>query len=556
MSIHVNGVDTGVNNGIVTTIRSAYGYAHISVKLPDTLMARDVYPANSPSNVPAHLNNGFIASADADCDPSVEWPRIYRFIMTLTITGTGINLKYTFSSKKFKCDFKLPVGWNGVLNFSYTTALYAGGPGWETAYKIGEKPGYPNANHWNRLGIVWAYSSFNYTIPVSDRIIRSVDAASAFEVRDLAIPANATELRLATYSASGLTAKLMDDVALEIPVSKWLPKMLNVCDWITGETVSESQALCRFVHRKGEVESPTWSCRLRRIACDGHKSKDQCASYLPLPKCMFIMARELLDYDAPSGTVTINDDKVKHVFNQKTGLGFIPTDVWRFANEDLKVIQTASMAAVDRAASFYCHKFERPEDHPNALPCYASEYTKMPWALMGQNTFWRYVRDDLTLDLTCAERNWQEIVLRNHDIPLSNPTNMWPDESQIVGAIAIYEGKPDLAPTYNLPDDVPNGLYDVWMYVKNTSQLPLALTCKYPRKFEDIQQVAPVWQIPASSDFAWVKLIPSGATVNALSGGAKLGIDILNGSFGINLTGAHFDIDGEFAFRSLYIERV
>lgn len=567
MSEFVYGSNTGLNNGVVTVVKSALGWAHVKVTLPDSVKAErwdHGAPQAGWGPYEAVLRNGLIAVLKDDMSGAVPVPRMFRFEFNVTITGAGIRFTRSFTTKKFEFDIKLPVGWNGQLQFSYSVNKYYGS--WDTNFNLEDFPNSAvaslpiNPSMWDQFWIFFEYTEFNYTPPMTDRILEVMGQEDAPLLRSIAIPDDATSLRLGTYNARGAEAKLLDAVQLEIPVSQWTPLMLNLCDQYVPSGFAEEQRICRYISRKGLSLTDGWVCRLRRIRCDGFKEPAECTQYSPLPKCAFLLARDLFTVDAEAGTIQVDDDQYKGIFSTKSGMGFVPSTAWRFSNEDLVSLQAGVYDAMDHIAHHYCHKFDNPADYPNALPCYASRHAAMPWSVVGQNTFWRYVKPNGDLDLTCNEAPYAEILLKTKDVPTSNPQNKWPSEAEILAGSVYYESKPDLSPTCVLPYSVPGGAYDLWLHCKNTTGMPVALSGAYPRKIKDLAEATSVaWAVPVSADYAWVKLTPirpqAGAALQ-IGGGLMLQFGIDPSIGGAQIPGSAFDNGGEFAFTSLYIERV
>jgi hypothetical protein len=185
----------------------------------------------------------------------------------------------------------------------------------------------------------------------------------------------------------------------------------------------------------------------------------------------------------------------------------------------------------------------------------------MPWAVVGGQNFWRYVKPGGTLHFGMLERNWDEAVLKNHDIAATNPMNSWPDEKTVLGSHVVYEGRPELSPSTYLPYDLPEGPYEVWAYVKNTSGIPHVLKADYPRDLHTAKLPDAAWIIPAASGWGWVKLQPFKPGFGAqtvehnLSGGARLWFNI-DPYVGGQIVGSALNNGGELAFKSLYLERV
>lgn len=588
MSEFVNGYDDGTNGGIVTKVVSSYGMAHVEVLVPKKTFFRKYVGVGGPgydasynsgrgysfATYLANVHEGFIAR-DAATEGIIDESQrnMKRFTLMLTVTGAGIKHSETFRTMRHHFDMPLPRGFNGALNFAYSVVpidvsqtlpyqesrTYLDENG-QWAGVTGNNPGIEVYSGANLIDWHFNFTSFSYTPPNSDRIIEVMGTGDAPVVEQIAIPDNSTSLRLAAYGAAGVVGKLMDDVALEIPVSQWLPQMLLSCDF-PEQTLDSKHMVCRYVDRangSGKTQpSATSTCTLRRCNCDGYRTSEECSSYKPAKKCPFLLAKEVFDYDAAKGTLQINDEDVKYFLNLNSGLGYIPFWAWRGARPDWDKQAGAAWEAITQAPMFYCHRFENAADHPHALPCYARYTSKLPWALVGQNNFWRYVRSNDSLDLSCIEKNWKEAVLKNIDVAATNPQNTWVDEKTILASEVVHVGKPDLAPATYLPLNLPEGNYEVWAYVKNTSGLPLVLTADYPRKLKHKEHTAK-WFVPASAEAAWVQLVSmaTNAAAAQLSGGARLCFGIENGAGGNLITGATLNNGGEFSFVSLYIERI
>ncbi|MDF1565344.1 MAG: hypothetical protein P1V51_20065 [Deltaproteobacteria bacterium] len=595
MGKYVHGFDDGTNNGIVTTIRSSYGWAHVDVKIPPRLVVRrpfvppyDTGFFRKNTSFPiygAELREGFAAHLDelrlADPAPGYTFvPCIERFQLLLKVTGPGIDVTKNIYTLHHHFDFQLPTGWDGEIRFQYTQTIpnfsssyiYQANRDYpdDGAYTSGVSTSYVDTIWTNNFFWTWSFADFTYAVPSVDRVLEVMGFNDAPRLSQIAVPPEATSVRLSAYGAAGSIGKFCEKVAVEVPVSQMLPRMLLTCDF--PDTVAdESHAICRYIDRanttygggtlKDKVRADSM-CTIRRISCDGMKEPTECREYKPWRKCAFLAAKEFFDYDATTGVLTINDEDIQKFFNLNDGLAYRPYYAWKGPRPDWDKLHSEAFHACKTAPMYYCHRFENAEVHPHAQPCFARHTSSLPWALVGQNNIWRYVRPNNTIDLSCAERNWGEVVLKAHDIAATNPCNLWPDEKTVLGASLVHEGQPNLAPGFYLPQDLPDGAYEVWAYAKNTSALPLIIEADYPRRIRGQHREGATWTIPANTEYGWVRcqaivgVNTACALDHQLGGGARVRISLKNGAGGFIITGSIYESGGEFALRSLYFERI
>lgn len=533
----LNGYDDGSNGGVVSSITYGVGWGDLHLKLPAVVRVGTMWGGIlTMTGELADLHDGFIASKQNDKE------KVSRFTCVVAITGSGVDVRHRFRQREVQIPFPLPRGFIGTVTVSLTVEKEQ-----NSYYDHREKL----TREWWDFEPVFAYSTFQATFD-NAALATEVDQKDVLELSELAVPNGATALEIKSLYAQGMVGKLIDRIELEIPARQFLPQLLLLCTFQEPDGNSPGMSTCRYLERDSLAPRSSWVCKPRRITCSGARS--DCSLYSPFKKCQFIRARELFNYNSADGTLTIDNNGIAKCFDTKDGMGFVPYGAWRGAKDDMLDLFGNLFDALNHGASYYCHKFESQAAHPQLLPCHASQAGVMPWQIVGSQTLWRYVNADNSLDLTCSAGTHTELVLKTEDIPLVNYQD-FPGEATAKATGGVwYTGNPSLAPAAYLPKDLPPGQYGVWAYMKNTTGLGSALCLQVNAQNSvggtdllGASQEA-FCAIPAAPAYAWVQL----HAALPLQPFARL-------TFGMQRTtvpSGAFDAGGEFAVRSIYLERV
>lgn len=551
MGNHVIGNDTGTNNGLITTIRTTYGWAHVSIDVPERLWGYIGRLTDPTKEFPAQLYDGFVAVCD---DPEYDPTKsiIRRFNFKVVVTGAGVEYEHRFTQRHTEFTVptsKLPDGNN--LTFAITEEPF-----------VATRWGFNMS--WGAFRIAWAFTNFVVPISQADRDIDFDDLRGIRKLTSIDVPTGSTRMRLACQDTPNVVGTVIDSVKLELPAREWMPTIHDVCDFWQNEDNAGGASICRYLSRKDDIDQSgnMFGCKLRQTQCSGYRSVEECSYYQPNRKCSFILAKELFTYNPASGCMEIDETMIKQVLNGKTGFGFMPTSAWRGLKDDLSELQNNFFAAVKHASKYFCHRFETQVDNPHLLPCYCSKGAAMPFAQVGNTNIWRFIDADGILDTSYSTRTHVRIKIKNADIAITNPEAKWPGNAEDgVQSSVWYAAKPALEPRVYLPVDLPSGYYDVYAYINNDSELPWGLDARYasPLKESDgdfYKKSTQRMLFPQSSGWEWKKLTASQgvAFTPVLTGGMLLEMKMYLGA--ASLIWDRFDTGGQFQFTSLYIERV
>lgn len=389
------------------------------------------------------------------------------------------------------------------------------------------------------------------TLLDTDLVLDPMDVQGVV-TRSLKVPAGATKVRFMAYGAEGDTAKLLNGIALELPASDWYAGVVDVCGTVDAAGEPVSRARCKYVKRR---EGAPWSCQLYTVHCDGHKTG--CGAYRPNPGCNAWFVTSSTFFPTRDGMMEVTDDTVANLFDQFDGLGLIPWANWRGTREEWLEHYGAVLTGITYPTRYHCHKFDSAGQ--NTLPCYAANETGMAQLTRQNRSFWRYVKSDLTLNTAMTKDGHNELVLKGTDIPLHDPADYGSTAALEAVAVSSLEARADgsMQPRCYLPESFPEGEYDVWAYAKHTIGFPLALVAESTLDSTGIAIPTSRWQVPAAANYGWVKLTPSVKTpAPVLSPFMRLRFAIDPAGLGQTLDYTTFSRNGEFAFKSLYLERV
>jgi len=550
MPIQTYGADDGTN-GITTRMQTVLGRANFKVMMPDTIwicagptVYQQPFNGTGPNEVEGGIINGMVAHSRTRCLPDKKRPeypnRMYahcRFTINAEVIHGAVTRRFHLINKVENFDIPLDSE-SDEVRITYTLEY--------------------DTNDKTRNG----YVGFNYKDPVFeitdlDRMIDWKQGAQQMKVVD--ISADATRLKLRTLTGEGEVAKLMDDIALEIPVSQFVAQMTDRCSSIT--TGKELRKRCEHVQKYSY--SP-WKCRIRSVFCDGWRN--DCANYKPLKGCEMYIAMQ--KFTRNESIIEMDDDQVKYLFDQKEGLGLIPWSEWRGSWLDWMAHLCSKLSALRSGVFYYCHKFDTAPYENNCLSCAASYNWMFSQLLLGDKAFWRYVLPSQSLDLTYHSKLQTEIVLKSEDVCVTNANDRGeamgePDNWAVHGRFVDPQA-PKLTPVTYLPEALPEGLYEVWLYCKNSLKYPFALIFENDNNFTQVDKISAGYsdrvalEIPQAASYQWVQLQQRRPDRYGvwLAPFQRLTFGLAPLEFSKTITADQFAVGDEFAFKAVHIERV
>lgn len=407
--------------------------------------------------------------------------------------------------------------------------------------------------------VLFLNNEISFTVPVETTDIKFSPFGEGELLESILIKDGATELAVVAAHANGVKAYLVDSIEYEIPAKLWLPEIVDVCPFREDADLEKERAVCRFfkVNKKPDPletrdSTGTMMCPLRSVVCNGYKQS--CALYRPSRRCAALLCRRNWN---EVGHIQFNDNDSELLFNNITGLGYIPLAAWKHDQTLYQELIGGLFTAMDLAFNHYCHKFETKQE--NRLPCLAFDTLALPKADIGTVEFWRYADVNGNLDTTFLKGTHVKVGLFDKDMFINNPHSVPPSDTFMTHGLfgSKYVGSNRLTPSAYIPRDLPRGVYNIWMYGKNTSKQPRVLKSVPVRYGGSNLLYGGEWKIPYSDTEQWIKLEPLTHSYNTvLDGGMMLTFGYKPG----NELG-HFDVEGffddtaEFYFKSFFLER-
>jgi hypothetical protein len=507
------------NNGIKTDITVVAGACSIRTTLPQSV---------TTSAGAGAVFDGLISRLDAD-HTKVSWWRVKLEVWN----PNASTQRRVFLLDRLVNDVQFPLRPSDTtLSLAYSVEL---DPFWGGAHTIS-----------------FANASVTGIALIDTDLVADPMDTQGFTARAIRVPAGSTEVRLVAYGGEGLTAKLLDGVALELPAAEWYAGVVDVCGMIDAAGEPTTRARCKYVER---TTGAPWRCQLYTIHCDGHR--EGCGAYRANPGCHAWKCVGETLFPVTDGIMEISDATVGRLFDQYDGLGLVPWSEWRGTHLEWLEHYGAIMHGLTHPTRHWCHKFGTITT--NALPCFASQSAGLPALLMQDRALWRYVKANTTLNTAMTKGGHVEVVLKGADIPLHNPADYGGGPDAAATAISGLEIRVDgsMQPRCYLPEDFPEGEYDVWAYCKHTLGFPVALVAESTLDTTGVSQPASRWKIPAAANYGWVQLTPGPKNpAPVLSPFMRLRFAVDPAGLGESLDLAAFNRAGEFAFKSLYLERV
>jgi len=530
---YTSGVDTGTNNAIVHKVSVVNGKVSVKTTLPPRVRFSD--------GITVGTLHPFL-SADPDDGQGVDGGIRYYFELIASFPNVKWQVKKRFFTGELEFGFTIPPGAAPRLK------LVVGGSAIANTTSPRVTVGFTNGEA---------------TIDLTAESV-NLDGLSGDPIYVDDLPVTTDELQFVHYGKGGQTIKLHDKISLELPVQAWRSAATNPCSWTPTMSTKAGRQLCKWFMSNTK-------CRRLVDTCNGYR--DDCVAYVANDKCDMRRAREI--WGVGDEFLKVTEANLKHLFSKRTGFGYLAEGSIPGYNPEAQDGQEFGLlnstqfadrsifAMLVQAAVYGCHKFD------SSIPdgcgrCYASNALELSIKRATDLPIWRYVKADGRLDLTYTSMQHVELKLKTEDVPVSyQGITAFNRDPQAKNYTPHFRPMGGFEPEAFLPPDLPDGQYEVWAYCRNTIGLDMYLAVlppysiewqKYKTMAEHIGLISQnkdvqMHQFPVAANYGWVKLADNAVLADLAR--LSLFVDQKDPD-----APAAFQSPGEFAIKSLYIERV